>query len=189
MEQELDASDIRACGGFLPLGRTGLASGTLADTAAGATASRTGTPTPPVADCRETSESADPSAAWGGTSPAMRGESFTNEPELHEDVILSQDQEGVEVAADSGVDSGLDKVADLLGAGGREHEADVEYPEFDEEVLVGDEPTGDDGRRLGAGQTTRSVGEAVPTRSVATRTLENPRSGGAGLRERRRGNR
>ena len=27
MEQELDASDIRACGGFLPLGRTGLASG------------------------------------------------------------------------------------------------------------------------------------------------------------------
>ena len=29
MEQELDASDIRACGGFLPLGRTGLASGTL----------------------------------------------------------------------------------------------------------------------------------------------------------------
>jgi hypothetical protein len=30
MEQELDASDIRACGGFLPLGRTGLASGAKA---------------------------------------------------------------------------------------------------------------------------------------------------------------
>ena len=27
--EELDESDIRACGGFLPLGRTGLASGTL----------------------------------------------------------------------------------------------------------------------------------------------------------------
>ena len=29
MMEELDESDIRACGGFLPLGRTGLASGTL----------------------------------------------------------------------------------------------------------------------------------------------------------------
>ena len=29
MKDELDESDIRACGGFLPLGRTGLASGTL----------------------------------------------------------------------------------------------------------------------------------------------------------------
>ena len=29
MKEELDESDIRACGGFLPLGRTGLASGTL----------------------------------------------------------------------------------------------------------------------------------------------------------------
>ena len=29
MKEDLDDSDIRACGGFLPLGRTGLASGTL----------------------------------------------------------------------------------------------------------------------------------------------------------------
>ena len=36
MEQKLDASDIRACGGFLPLGRTGLASGTLTERSAGA---------------------------------------------------------------------------------------------------------------------------------------------------------
>ena len=32
MKEELDDSDIRACGGFLPLGRTGLASGTLGQT-------------------------------------------------------------------------------------------------------------------------------------------------------------
>ena len=30
--EELDESDIRACGGFLPLGRTGLASGTPGQT-------------------------------------------------------------------------------------------------------------------------------------------------------------
>ncbi len=120
---------------------------------------------PPTADC-------------GGTFPASAEESCTNEPEVDEDVIYSQTQKIVKLTADSGVDSGLDKVADLLGAGGREHEADVEYPEFDEEVLVGDEPTGDDGRRLGAGPTTRSVGEAVRTRSLGTRSVENPESEG-----------
>ena len=35
VEQKLDASDIRACGGFLPLGRTGLASGTLRERCGG----------------------------------------------------------------------------------------------------------------------------------------------------------
>ena len=74
MEQELDASDIRACGGFLPVGRTGLASGTLAETAAGATGRGAGgsnaaggewgetlrePPTPPP-------PAAAPSHRWGG---------------------------------------------------------------------------------------------------------------------------
>ena len=142
MEQELDASDIRACGGFLPLGRTGLASGTL-DQAEDSTGLASGTLTersagaadvegdgrlgesasaadggegfrtrrPPTAACGgtsptggevgfagghsdaaggewgETSASADPSAACGGTSRPDDAESFTNEPELHEDVI------------------------------------------------------------------------------------------------------
>ncbi len=184
VEQKLDASDIRACGGFLPLGRTGLASGTLTERSAGAADVVEGDTA-----CGETSVSADPSAACG-TSPAIGGESFTNEPELHEDVIYSQTQESVEVAADSGVDSGLDKVADLLGAGGREHEADVEYPEFDVGLMPGVScqlsviscrellpATGEDVPRLAAGQTTRSVGEDVPTRSVATRRVETPRSG------------
>ena len=126
----------------------------------------------------ETSASADPSAACGGTSPPDGAESFTNEPELHEDVIRSQDQEIVEVTADSGVDSGLDKVADLLGAGGREA-PEIGDPEFDAGLMPGVScqssvvscrellpATGDDGRGLGAGQTTRSVGEAAPTQSV-----------------------
>ncbi len=158
VEQKLDASDIRACGGFLPLDRTGLTSGTLTERSAGAV------DVEGVTACGETSVSADPSAACGGTSPAIGGESFTNEPEVHEDVVLSQDQEVVDVAADSGVDSGLDKVADSLGAGGKEA-PEVGDPEFDEEDRAGDERTGDDGRRLGAGQTTRSVGEAIPKRS------------------------
>jgi hypothetical protein len=36
MKEDLDDSDIRACGGFLPLGRTGLAGGTLGQTENGA---------------------------------------------------------------------------------------------------------------------------------------------------------
>ncbi len=65
-------------------------------------------------------------------------------------------------------------MADFLGAGGREA-PEVGDPEFDEEDRAGDERTGDDGRRLGAGQTTRSVGEAIPKRSLGTRRIENPR--------------
>ncbi len=177
VEQKLDASDIRACGGFLRLGRTGLASGTLKEGSAGATVAD-GRSNAAGGEWGETSVSADPSAACGGTFPAGGAASYTNEPELHEDVIRSQDQEIVEVTADSGVDSGLDKVADFLAAGGREA-PEIGDPEIDEEDRVGDEATGDDGRRLGAGQTTRSVGEAIPKRSLGTRRIENPRSGGA----------
>ena len=46
---------------------------------------------------------------------------------------LSQAQEIVEVTADSGVDSGLDNVADMLGAGGRE-EDEIGDPEFEDRV-------------------------------------------------------
>ncbi len=98
-----------------------------------------------TADCSENLRTRrPPTAACGGTSPTS-GEGFTNEPELHEDVIRSQDKEIVEITADSGVRSGLDKVADKLTAGGRE-EDEIEDPEFDEEDRVGDEATGDDGR-------------------------------------------
>ena len=38
--------------------------------------------------------------------------------------------------------------------------------------------TGDDAQGLSAGQTTRSVAEAVSTRSMGTGRVENPRSGG-----------
>ncbi len=299
MEQKLDAADIRACGGFLPLGRTGLASGTDAaasdvggdgrtmvksqttqsvgeavakrslgtrtienprsdckasvsadaatadcdetlrtrrpPTAACGGTSPTGgemgfeggdanggewgedsvsadvatadcdetlrTRRPPTAACGGTSPtggevglgaeagngSADcgeavrtrrpPTAACGGTSTPGGEESCTNEPELHEDVSCSQAQEIVEVTADSSGESRLDNVADLLGAGGRE-EDEIGGSEFDEEGRVRDEATGDDVPRLGAGQTTRSVEEAVSTRSVGTRRVENARSGG-----------
>ena len=81
-------------------------------------------------------------------------------------------------------------MADLLGAGGREA-PEIGDPEFDAGLMPGVScqssvvscrellpATGDDGRGLGAGQTTRSVGEAVPTQSVGTRRIENPRSGG-----------
>ena len=120
MEQKLDASDIRACGGFLPLGRTGLASGTLTERSAGAADRGAGGRYAAGGEWGETLCERRPLRRLRRHLPTDGGESFTNEPELYEDVISSQDQEIVEVAADSGVDSGLDKVADLLGAGGRE---------------------------------------------------------------------
>ena len=148
--------------------------------------------------CGEIAVIADPSAACGGTYQPSGEESFTNEPELHEDVIFSQEQESVEVAADSGVDSGLDKVADLLGAGGREA-PEIGDPEFDvglmpgvscqssvvscRELLPG---TGEDAPRLGAGQTTRSVGETAPTQSVGARGIENSTSERGGTSHTRR---
>ena len=81
MEQELDDSDIRACGGFLPARHTGLASGTVTETVGGGNRRGRGGRTRPVlAACGETAVIADPSAACGGTSPAESGsESFTNE--------------------------------------------------------------------------------------------------------------
>ncbi len=234
MERKLDASDIRACGGFLPLGRTGLASGAKAAASDVGGDGRTmvksqttqsvlealpkrslGTRTieNPRSGCKasvsadlsaayggtcpprgeenvagrdpnaaggewgEASVSADVSAAWGGTFPPGGEASFTNEPELHEDVSSSQDQEIVELTADSGVDSGLDNVADMLGPGGKEA-PEIGDPEIYEENRVGVDATGEDVPRLGAGRTTRSVGEAVATRSMGTKRIENPRSGG-----------
>ncbi len=195
----LDASDIRACGGFLPARHAGLASGTVTDTAAGATVAG-GRPNAAggAADCGEIAVIADPSAACGGTCQPSGEESFTNEPEIYEDVIRSQDQESVEVAADSGVDSGLDKVADLVGAGGREA-PEIGDPEFDAGLMPAVScqssvvscrellsATDGDGRGLGAGQPTRSVGETAPTQSVGARGIENSTSERGGTSHTRR---
>jgi hypothetical protein len=139
-----------------------------------------------TADCDETLRTRrPPTAACGGTSTTGGEESCTNEPELHEDVSCSQAQEIVEVTVDSGGESRLDNVADLLGAGGREA-PEVGDPEFVEEVRVGDEAAGEDVPRLGAGQTTRSVGEAVAKRSLGTRRVEDSRlESGSTFRTRR----
>ncbi len=162
-EDFVSADPAAACGGMVPPSGEEIGAGAHSSSGGG--------------ECSEVFVSADPSAACGGTSPPIGEESFTNEPELHEDVIPPQDQEIVEVTADSGVDSGLDKVADMLGAGGRE-EDEIGDSEFDDADRVGDAATGDYAPSLDVGQTTRSVGEAVSTRSVATRRGENPRSGG-----------
>ena len=86
-------------------------------------------------------------------------------------------------------------MADMLGPGGKEA-SEIGDPAIDEEGRVAGlmpgvscqlsvvsctellPATGDDERGLGAGRTTRSVAEAVSTRSVGTGRVENPRSGG-----------
>ncbi len=130
VESELDESDIRACGGFLPLGRTGLASGTLdsedrtglaGGTVMGNSAGagdvggddRLGEAV--IADCGEAAcVRRPPTAACGGTSPTSSGEgagdeSVTNEPEIDEEVKSSNYITHIGITTNSGVDSGLDK--------------------------------------------------------------------------------
>ena len=267
VESELDESDIRACGGFLPVGRTGLASGTLemengtglGGGTLGQAEARTGLASanfvhgsddaardlervcevvggpsprpspggrgsslvPPVvavvapAACSERvcefvgGPSPRPSpggrgsslvppvvavvapaavdaecagtllvesavdAGFGGISPATGEtascESVTNEPELCEDVICSKPQKIVEVTADSGDDSGLDRTR--LEPGVRGQLSVVRC----RELLPA---TGDGVASLGAGETTQSAGGNVTMRSIGTRTGANPRSGG-----------
>ena len=100
----------------------------------------------------------------------MTRASFTNEPELHEDVILSQDKEVVEVAADSGVDSGLDKG----GIDGDFDGGETDGGDCGEAVRVRRTPTaacgGTSPTRV---EVKRSVGEAAPTQSVGARGIEN----------------
>ena len=141
---ELDASDIRACGGFLPARVTGLASGTLESPASAAP------------DCVESAVDTAIGGESAVTKEAASDESVTNEPNFHVDVVSSQTQCLVEITTDFGVDSGLDKgqtdavASDARGAG----------------------------RRPVDGQMTRSVGGAVPKRSLGTRGNDDPRSDG-----------
>ncbi len=124
VESELDESDIRACGGFLPVGRTGLASATLGtDDGTGlcsGTLSETEASTG-LASATLVHESDDAAGAVlesagdagiGGISPATgetaSGESVTNEPELDEDVKSSNYITNIGFTTNSGVDSGLD---------------------------------------------------------------------------------
>ena len=99
--EELDESDIRACGGFLPLGRTGLASGTLGQTENG-----TGL-------AGGTVEGSDVDAGFGGVLPetgeTASGESVTNEANCHEELKSSNYIANIGITTNSGVDSGLDK--------------------------------------------------------------------------------
>ena len=112
-----------------------------------------GRPNAAGGECGEAPASADPSAACGGISPTS-GEGLTNEPEVNEDVIYSQTQEIVELTADSGVDSGLDNVAEMLGAGGRRSAAEIGDPESHEASLLADAATAD------CGETFRTRGPA-----------------------------
>ncbi len=127
--EELDESDIRACGGFLPVGVAGLAGGMVGETENG-TALGSGARVEEgsdvdaggddllrgvvIADCGEAFPSRrPPTSAFGGTSPTRGegagGESVTNEANFDENVSLSNDLTDIGVTTNSGVDSGLDK--------------------------------------------------------------------------------
>ena len=100
--EELDESDIRACGGFLPLGRTGLASGTLETENGSGLDSGT-----------RVEEGSDVDAGLGRVLPetgeTASGESVTNEANFNEDVNSSNGFTDIGITTNSGVDSGLDK--------------------------------------------------------------------------------
>ncbi len=65
-----------------------------------------------------------PTAAGGGIFPTRGEEIVTNEPKLDQDVITAQNEESVEVVANSGVFSGLDtlRTNPKPGCGGEEEE-------------------------------------------------------------------
>ncbi len=127
--EELDESDIRACGGYLPLGRAGLDGGTLGETEneggldsgtrveegsdvdAGGDDLLRGVV---IADCGEAFPARrPPTSAFGGTSPTRGegagGESVTNEANFDENVNSSNVSTEIGITTNSGVDSGLDK--------------------------------------------------------------------------------
>ena len=115
MTEELDESDIRACGGFLPLGRTGLASGTLeAENRIGLAGTTLETENGSgLAGGAQLEEGSGVDAGLGGNSPETREtascESVTNEPNFDENVNLSNFFTDIGITTNSGVDSGLDK--------------------------------------------------------------------------------
>jgi hypothetical protein len=194
--EELDESDIRACGGFLPLGRTGLASATLetehgSGLASGALEAENRTSLDSatlemasgagLAGGTRMEEDSGVDAGLGGNSPktgeTANGESVTNEPNFYENVNSSNLFTDIGITTNSGVDSGLDK-------GGIERNFDGGETDGGEALrtprppAVGGEAAGDGGRRLGAGVATRSVGKAAPAQSVGARGIENPMFGG-----------
>ena len=180
--EELDESDIRACGGYLPLGGTGLASGTLGETEDG-TGLAGGTLV----------EGSDVDAGFGGVLPetgeTASGESVTNEANFDEKVNLSNFFKDIGVTTNSGVDSGLDKGEIDHDFDGGEADGDAKCGEglrVPRPAAVGGEAAADGGRRQGAGMKTRSVREAAPTQSVGARGIENSSSERGGTSQTRR---
>ncbi len=192
--EELDESDIRACGGYLPLGRAELASGTLGETENG-TGLGSGTLMEGsdvdaggddllrgvvIADCGEAFPARrPPTSAFGGTSPTRGegagGESVTNEANFDENVSLSNDFTDIGVTTNSGVDSGLDKAQIDRDFDGGETDGGDDFGEGfrvcrpPTAACGGTSPTRGEGKR-------RSVGEAAPTQSVGARGIENSSS-------------
>ncbi len=196
VESELDESDIRACGGFLPLGRTGLASGTLDSEDRTGLAGRTVMGNSAgagdvggddrlgeavIADCGEAVRvRRPPTAACGGTSPTSSGEgagdeSVTNEPEIDEKVKSSNCITYIGITTNSGVDSGLDKGGIDGDFDGGETDCGEAFRECRPPTAAcgGTSPTRREGKR-------RSVGEAAPTQSVGARGIENSTSESGG---------
>ncbi len=167
--EELDESDIRACGGYLPLGRAVLDGGTLGETEnEGGLDSGT-----------RVEEGSDVDADLGRvlreTGETANGESVTNEANYHEEVKSSNYITSIGLTTNSGVDSGLDKGEIDHDFDGGEIAGDAECGEALRTArppAVGGEAAGDGGQRLSAGVTTQSVGEAAPTQSVGARGIE-----------------
>ncbi len=192
--EELDESDIRACGGYLPLGRAELASGTLGETENG-TGLGSGTLMEGsdvdaggddllrgvvIADCGEAFPARrPPTSAFGGTSPTRGegagGESVTNEANFDENVNSSNCIINIGITTNSGVDSGLDKGGIDHDFDGGETDGDDDFGEGFRVCLPptaacgGTSPTRGEGKR-------RSVGEAAPTQSVGARGIEKSSS-------------
>ncbi len=186
--EELDESDIRACGGYLPLGRAVLDGGTLGETEneggldsgtrveegsdvdAGGDDLLRGVV---IADCGEAFPARrPPTSAFGGTSPTRGegagGESVTNEANFNENVNSSNFYTSIGVTTNSGVDSRLDKGEidhDLVGG---ENDCGEAFRECRPPTAAcgGTSPTRGEGKQ-------RSVGEAAPTQSVGARGIEN----------------
>ena len=175
---ELDESDIRACGGYLPLGCAGLDGGTL-----GETENESG-----LDSGTRVEEGSDVDADLGRVLPetgeTANGESVTNEANYHEEVKSSNYITSIGLTTNSGVDSGLDKGEidhDFDGGGtdGGGTDCGEAFRESRPPTAAcgGTSPTRgerehDGGQRLGAGVTTRSVGEAALTQSVGARGIE-----------------
>ena len=145
------------CGGFLPLGRTGLASGTLE------TENESG-----LDSGTRVEEGSDVDAGLGRVLPetgeTASGESVTNEANFNENVNSSNGFTDIGITTNSGVDSGLDK-------GGIDGDFDGGETECGAAFRVALAPH----RRLRRHLPHKGEGkrEAAPTQSVGARGIEN----------------